>query len=66
MWPAYLDESVESVYGREFKVQAEKVEGEDADYISLQGENTSRVSIKIIYVSKTVVQPLTLNRWDFR
>lgn len=34
----YPDEAVESVYGGECKVQAEKVEGEDADYISLHEE----------------------------
>lgn len=37
---AYPDKAVESVDGREIKVQAEKVKREDADYISLKRENS--------------------------
>lgn len=37
---AYPDKAVESVDGREIKVQADKVKREDADYISLKRENS--------------------------
>lgn len=39
---SYPDDAVESVDGGEFKVQAEKVEREDAEHVSLGGKKSTK------------------------
>lgn len=51
IWAAYPDNAVEAVDGWEFKLQAEEVKWEDADYISLKrrtfttAHNTSEITV---------------------